>query len=70
MCVPKFIVFKFNILQNEIDDQLNSLFTEHQEQTRAPFKMVRPYPGEYWLNNLSQIIKGNLWKYENVKVMK
>ena len=39
--------FKIYILQNEFDDQLNSLFTEHQEQTRAPFKMVRPYPGEY-----------------------
>jgi len=32
-------------VKNEIDEQLNELFTESQQQSRAPFKMVRPYPG-------------------------
>jgi len=33
-------------VKNEIDEQLTELFTESQQQSsRAPFKMVKPYPG-------------------------
>ena len=32
--------------QNEAEDQLNEMFTESQkQQSRAPFKMIKPYPG-------------------------
>jgi len=32
-------------VKNEIDDQLNEMFAESQQQSPAPFKMVKPYPG-------------------------
>ncbi|KAG5674809.1 hypothetical protein PVAND_004756 [Polypedilum vanderplanki] len=40
-------IFEQNLrfVKNEIDEQLNEMFTESKLQAQAPFKMVRPFPG-------------------------